>query len=355
MPKRTPLFESHRAMGAKLVDFGGWEMPLHYGSQIDEHHAVRKHAGMFDVSHMRAVEIEGVDAARFLRQLLANNIDKLVTPGRALYSCMLNAAAGVIDDLIVYYLTPTHFRLVVNAGTADKDIAWMRTQCEGFEIEITPRMDVAMVAVQGPEARRAVCAHLPEAALPAMLPFNSVTHGKYFIACTGYTGEDGFEIMLPAADADAFWQAMHAVGVKPCGLGARDTLRLESGMNLYGQDMNETTTPLESGLAWTVEMKSARDFIGKAALLANAQKMQLRGLVLKAPGVLRAHQRVVTASGFGEITSGSFAPTLNASIAFARIPAAVAVGDVVHAEVRGKALECKVVALPFIRRGQILV
>ena len=357
--KRTPLFDAHQQMAAKLVDFGGWEMPLHYGSQIDEHHAVRRHAGMFDVSHMRAVEVEGTDAAAFLRHAIANNVDKLTTPGRALYSCMLNADGGVIDDLIVYFLTPTHYRLVVNAGTAEKDLAWLEALRlkAAFKVELTPRNDVAMIAVQGPQARRIVGNLLPDAAdvIAVMKPFHSAAAGDLFVACTGYTGEDGFEIIVPATAAIDFWQKLHAAGVSPCGLGARDTLRLEAGMNLYGQDMTEITTPLESGLAWTVDLKTARDFVGRQALLAKPPTLQMVGLVLNGPGMLRAHQAVHTAAGSGEITSGSYSPTLSQSIALARIPVGVAIGDTVQAEVRGKRLDCRVVKIPFVRNGQSLI
>ena len=357
--KRTPLFDAHQQMAAKLVDFGSWEMPLHYGSQIDEHHAVRRHAGMFDVSHMRAVEVEGADAAAFLRHAIANNVDKLTTPGRALYSCMLNADGGVIDDLIVYFLTPTHYRLVVNAGTAEKDLAWLEALRlkAAFKVKLTPRNDVAMIAVQGPQARRIVGNLLPDAAdlIAVMKPFYSAAVGDLFVACTGYTGEDGFEIIVPATAAIDFWQKLHAAGVSPCGLGARDTLRLEAGMNLYGQDMTEITTPLESGLAWTVDLKTARDFVGRQALLAKPPTLQMVGLVLNVPGMLRAHQAVHTAAGPGEITSGSYSPTLSQSIALARIPVDVAIGDTVQAEVRGKRLDCRVVKIPFVRNGQSLI
>ena len=357
--KRTPLFEAHQRMGAKLVDFGGWEMPLHYGSQIDEHHAVRCHAGMFDVSHMRAVEVEGIGASAFLRHALANNIDKLSTPGRALYSCMLNVDGNVIDDLIVYFLSSTHYRLVVNAGTAEKDLAWLdEMRVKGaFAVKLTSRNDVAMIAVQGPEARSIVGKLLPETAdeITAMRPFHSATASGCFLACTGYTGEDGFEIMVPATTAVDFWQQLHAAGVRPCGLGARDTLRLEAGMNLYGQDMTEQTSPLESGLAWTVDLKQKRDFVGRKTLLATTPTMQMLGLVLKAPGVLRAHQIIHTAKGQGEITSGSFSPTLGLSIALARIPVGVVIGDTLQAEVRGRRLDCRVVNIPFVRHGRSLI
>ncbi|MEK7811618.1 MAG: glycine cleavage system aminomethyltransferase GcvT, partial [Pseudomonadota bacterium] len=277
--KTTPLNAAHRAMGAKMVDFGGWDMPVNYGSQIDEHHQVRNDVGMFDVCHMRVVDVKGDGVRAFLRYLLANNADKLHMPGRALYSAMLLPNGGVIDDLIIYFMTEQWFRIVVNAGTADKDIAWMKEQAaefkrhlpEGEGIAITSRDDLAMVAIQGPNARAKVWQVLPQTrtATEDLVNFQAADCGEYFVARTGYTGEDGFEVMLPKEKVEAFWYDLNKAGVKPIGLGARDTLRLEAGMNLYGQDMDESVGPLESGLAWTVDLKSARDFIGKADLLAN--------------------------------------------------------------------------------------
>ncbi len=359
MLKTTPLNAVHRASGARMVDFGGWDMPVNYGSQIEEHHAVRNDAGMFDVSHMRVVDLEGPGARAFLRRALANNVDKLVVPGKALYSCLLREDGGVIDDLIVYFLREDFFRLVVNAGTADKDIAWLSALLASTPaLKLTSRDALAMVAVQGPNARAKLWQALPgsAAASAALGPFMGVASGDTFIARTGYTGEDGFELMLPAPRVAALWQALAAAGVRPCGLGARDTLRLEAGMNLYGQDMDETVNPLESGLAWTVDLASPRDFVGRAALLAAPPARQLAGLVLTDKGgVLRAHQRVTTAAGDGEITSGTFSPTLNQSIALARLPAGVAEGDVVHVAVRDKLLAARVVKPPFARRGKVLV
>ncbi len=357
MLKKTPLNQAHRDMGAKMVDFGGWEMPLHYGSQMEEHHQVRRDAGMFDVSHMRVVDVEGEGARAFLRILLANNADRLELPGKALYSCLLREDGGVLDDLIAYFLREDGFRIVVNAATADKDIAWMLKQRNAHApgLKLTPRPDLAMIAVQGPNARARAWQALPgaRAATEGLIAFQAAEFGKYFIARTGYTGEDGFEIMLPAVEASALWQALAAAGVKPVGLGARDTLRLEAGMNLYGQDMDESTSPLESGLAWTVELKSARDFIGKAALLANPPQRQLVGLLLlDKGGVLRAHQVVRTAQGDGEITSGTFSPTLNQSIALARVPMGIKTGDVLEVEIRGKPLKARAVKYPFVRHGK---
>jgi aminomethyltransferase len=353
----------HRAAGARMVDFGGWDMPVHYGSQIDEHHAVRRDAGMFDVSHMRVVDLEGAGARDFLRYALANNVDKLKDPGKALYSCLLKPDGTVIDDLIVYFLGEDFFRIVVNAGTADKDIAWLRqlVAARAPKLALTPRADLAMIAVQGPNARAKVWRALPgsEAVSAALKPFTaartSTGWGEVFIARTGYTGEDGFEIVIPAARAGDLWQALVVAGVRPAGLGARDTLRLEAGMNLYGQDMDETVSPLESGLAWTVDLASPRDFVGKAALLAEPPARQLTGLLLQDKGgVMRAHQAVRTAHGDGAITSGTFSPTLNQSIALARLPAGVMPGDTVKVVIRDRELAARVVKPPFARSGKAL-
>ena len=357
--KQTPLNAKHREANAKLVDFSGWEMPIHYGSQIEEHHVVRRDAGMFDVSHMLPVDIKGEGARDFLRRLVANNVDKLQTTGKALYTCMLHEGGGVVDDLIIYFMTETWFRLVVNAGCADKDLAWMESQRDQYApgLQIIPCRDLAMIAVQGPQAAEKFWAAMPgtRELTQRLKPFSAVLVGTMFVARTGYTGEDGFEVMLPAKAAPYFWQALLEAGVKPCGLGARDTLRLEAGMNLYGQDMDEKTTPLESGLAWTVDLQSERDFTGKDALLRLPVERQLVGLVLQERGVLRGHQKVFTPQGEGEVTSGSFSPTLNVAIALARVPMGVAVGDRVDVEIRDKRLPARVVKYPFVRNGKAMI
>ena len=358
--KQTPLHAAHVAAGARMVDFAGWDMPVNYGSQIEEHHAVRRDAGMFDVSHMLALDLEGADAKAFLRGLIANDVAKLVEPGKALYACMLNEQGGVIDDLIVYFLSDTAYRLVVNADTADKDVAWMqqRLAATGAAATLGVRRDLAMIAVQGPNARARTWAAIPgaEAASTALKVFQAATLGDIFIARTGYTGEDGFELTLPADKAAGTWAALTAAGVKPCGLGARDTLRLEAGMALYGNDMDETVSPLDAGLAWTVDFKDEnRDFVGKAALVANGARQQALGLILEDKGILRSHQKVFTAQGEGETSSGSFSPTLEKSIALARLPLGVAAGDAVEVDIRGKRLKARVVKAPFVRNGKALV
>ena len=359
MLKRTALYSAHRALGARLVDFGGWEMPLHYGSQIEEHHRVRRDAGMFDVSHMLAIDILGQGTRDFLRHLLANNVDRMTTPGKALYSCMLNDAGGVLDDLIVYFVDEPCFRLVVNAATAEKDLAWIAEQRAGFAAaaRMTPRRDLAMIAVQGPNAgaKLSRAASRIRSAIELLKPFHSVPSDGWFVSRTGYTGEDGFEVMLPASDAECLWNALRDAGVAPAGLGARDTLRLEAGMNLYGQDMDESVTPIESGLAWTVDLVSERDFIGRTALLGKAPRMQLLGLVALERGIFRSHQEVHAAAGTGQITSGTFSPTLNVSIAFARLPLGVQVGEVVDVEVRDRRVKARTVKYPFVRHGKSLI
>jgi aminomethyltransferase len=364
MSQKTVLNATHRALGAKMVDFGGWDMPISYGSQIDEHHQVRRDAGMFDVSHMTVVDLHGARTREFLRRLLANNVDKLKKPGKALYSCMLNPQGGVIDDLIVYFLREDFFRVVVNASTREKDLAWIASQAAPFDVSVTERPELAMIAVQGPNARSRVLGLLaPESrtAVEALGKFVACdakgTAGEsLFVARTGYTGEDGFEIVLPESDAVGFWNRLLEAGVKPAGLGARDTLRLEAGMNLYGQDMDETVSPFEAALDWTVALDAGREFTGRALL--EAQKAagaprRMIALVMDEKGVLRHGQRVLTDAGEGEILSGTFSPTLGKAIAFARVPAGEP--GIVRVDIRGREVAVRVVKFPFVRDGVGLI
>jgi aminomethyltransferase len=361
MTDKTVLNATHRELGARMVDFGGWDMPISYGSQIEEHHAVRRDAGMFDVSHMTVVDLTGERTRPFLRHLLANNIDKLTKSGKALYTCMLTEQGGVIDDLIVYFLREDFFRLVVNASTRVKDLAWIVKQAEAFGVSVKERPDFSMIAVQGPNARAKVIALLPEETRVraeklgkfAAIEGEGPEGMPLFIARTGYTGEDGFEIVVPEARVVELWNSLVAAGVAPAGLGARDTLRLEAGMNLYGQDMDETVTPWEAGLAWTVSLDEGRDFIGRAALEAqkNAGVPRIMvGLVMDEKGVLRHGQKVLTANGEGEILSGTFSPSLNIAVAFARIPAGEP-GNV-KVDIRGREVPVRIVKYPFVRDGK---
>ncbi|HYX66418.1 MAG TPA: glycine cleavage system aminomethyltransferase GcvT [Burkholderiales bacterium] len=354
---RTPIYGEHVAAGAKLVDFAGWEMPLHYGSQIEEHQAVRRDAGVFDVSHMLVLDIEGEGARAFLRRALANDVARLRRPGKALYSCMLGEDGGILDDLIVYWLGGERYRAVVNAATGAGDLAWLERSRSG-DVHIRSRRDLAMLAVQGPNAREKAWLAFPSIkdSTQPLESFVGVETQEMFVARTGYTGEDGFELLLPAERAAEAWRRLLAAGVRPCGLGARDTLRLEAGLLLYGQDMDAGVTPLECGLAWTVERRSDRDFVGQSALVSRPMRFQTLGLVLETlAGVLRSHQTVDTSDGQGVVTSGSYSPTLRTAIALARVPLGCLPGGRAQVSVRGKALGARIVKPRFVRHGRILV
>lgn len=358
MSNKTVLYDKHIEYGGKIVDFAGWQMPVNYGSQIDEHHQVRQDAGMFDVSHMTVIDLTGEGVKPFLQVLLANDVVRLKQPGKALYSCMLNHDGGVIDDLIVYFMHDGWYRMVVNAATRDKDLAWIDEQSAGYDVEINERSDLAMIAVQGPHAREKAIEALPVdvvEAVSGLERFFGCACGEWFVGRTGYTGEDGFEIMLPDTEAPALWDGLAEAGVKPCGLGARDTLRLEAGMNLYGADMTESTSPLISGLGWTVAWEPEdREFIGRTILQEQRDQGVVSkwvGLILEGKGILRGHQKVVVEGvGEGETTSGTFSPTLKRSIALARVPKET--GDKCQVEIRGKLLNAKVVKPVFVRDGK---
>jgi len=360
MHKHTPLYEQHVAAGARLTGFGGWDMPLHYGSQIEEHHAVRNAAGMFDVSHMTVVDITGVQARSFLRRLLANDIDKLTAPGPGLYSCMLNESGGVVDDLIAYRTKADAFRLVVNATTRAADLRWMSAVAGDDDVAIRAREGMVMIAVQGPEARRLFAPALADAVRSPALelaPFHCLDTDGLFIARTGYTGEDGWELVVDAAVGIELWAAGQQAGIAPCGLGARDTLRLEAGLCLYGQDMDVKTSPLVANLGWTVAWDPPdRAFIGREALAAQRAggvQQKLVGLVLEDRGIMRHGQRVLADDGEGVVTSGGFSPTMQRSVALARVPARVT--GACQVEIRNTFRLARVVRPPFVRNGRVLV
>ncbi|MRN37541.1 glycine cleavage system protein T [Neisseria sp. N95_16] len=359
-PNITPFHQNHIEAGGKLVDFAGWELPVNYGSQIAEHEAVRTDAGMFDVSHMLVTDVAGEQAKAFFRKLLANDVDKLAFVGKALYSALLNDNGGVIDDLIVYRMNEaeTQYRIVSNGATREKDSAQFQKIGQAFGVNLTPRTDLAMLAVQGPKAVEKLLTVKPEWAeqVNALKPFQGHNFGgNWFVARTGYTGEDGVEVILPATEASEFFKALQAAGVQPCGLGARDTLRMEAGMNLYGNDMDDDTSPLEAGMSWTVDLKDeARDFVGKVAVVALKEKgvaVKQVGLLLDKGGVLRAGMEVVTDKGNGITTSGVFSPSLKQSIAIARLPKDFD-GEAAKVLIRGKEVDVRVLKLPFVRNGQ---
>jgi len=360
MGQRTPLYDLHLALGAKMVDFGGWDMPLHYGSQVEEHHEVRRDCGVFDVSHMTVIDVHGPQAKEWLQYLLANDVERLHSPGRALYSTMLNERGGIVDDMLVYRLDEG-YRLVVNASTRNQDLAWMQAHLGDFQVALKERSELAMLAIQGPQARNKIAELVTQSRgnlIQLLKPFEGQSDGDWFIARTGYTGEDGLEIVLPAEQAPGFFNDLVGAGISPIGLGARDTLRVEAGMNLYGQDIHQDISPLASNMAWSIAWEPAtRQFIGREALQAeqaSGVQYKLVGLVLEERGVLRAHQVVRIANvGEGEITSGSFSPTLSKSIALARVPMATA--DRAEVEIRGKWYPVRVVKPTFVRHGKTLI
>lgn len=352
----TPIYPLHVEAGAKLVDFSGWDMPVHYGSQVEEHHFVRNDAGVFDVSHMTVTDITGPDSEPCLRRLLANDVARLTEPGKALYTAMLNEAGGIIDDLIVYR-TGEGYRMVVNCATREKDLSWMQTQASGFDCRITEQPELAILAIQGPKSLERVGQLVNEETgqlIDSLKAFEAAFSGDWFIGKTGYTGERGLEIILPADEAVSFWRNLLDAGVKPIGLGARDTLRLEAGLNLYGNDMDETVTPLESNIGWTVAFDPAdRWFIGRDALerqRAEGVERELVGVVMTERGVLRSHYPLWSdGTHVGEITSGAFSPTLQHAIGLARIRVPAGALEV---EIRGKRIAVEKVKPPFVRNGK---
>ncbi len=366
-PHRTPFYQSHLDHNGKIVDFSGWELPINYGSQIQEHEAVRTDAGMFDVSHMVVTDITGEQAKAWLQKLLANDVAKLKFVGKALYSAMLNEQGGVIDDLIVYRMNEaeTDYRIVSNAATRDKDLAQFEKVAADFGVIITERPELAMLAVQGPNAIEKLTQAKPNWAdtLQGLKAFVgkdlAEIEGKdWFVAKTGYTGEDGVEVILPKQQAGEFFTLLKTNGIAPAGLGARDTLRMEAGMNLYGHEMDETINPYECGMAWTLAVKDDRDFIGRNAMIdkqAAAEKdgtdvMQV-GLVLEGRGVLREGMAVTLANGkTGVTTSGTFSPSLKHAIAIARLPKTADTTATV--DIRGTQTPVRIVALPFVRHGK---
>lgn len=341
-----------------MVDFAGWDMPINYGSQIEEHQQVRTAAGVFDVSHMTVVDVSGDEATAFLRYLLANDVAKLDAPGRALYSAMLNLDGGVVDDLIVYRME-NGYRLVVNCATRMKDLKWMAEQSRGFAVAIEERPKLAILAVHGPLAIEKCCATLSTDkvdAVQALGNFRGVELGDWFIARTGYTGEKGIEVIFPEEQAAQLWDQLLAEDVRPVGLGARDTLRLEAGMNLYGQDMDDETSPVAANMSQTISWEpQERDFVGRnmveihRKLQADGMLPELTGLVLEQRGVLRHGQKVVTDKGEGVITSGSFSPTLKHSIALARIPVN---SESCQVDMRGSLTPVRIVKPNFVRFGK---
>ncbi len=359
--KKTPLHAQHVEAGGRMVPFAGFEMPVQYSGVVDEHKAVREAVGLFDVSHMGEVEFTGPRALEVVNRIITNDLDK-IADGQAVYTVMCNEGGTIIDDLVVYRFSPERIFICVNAANRDKDFAWMKEQA-GDDCEVKDvGDDYAQIAVQGPNAEQLV-ARLTSTDVASIGRYwfatGEVVDVDAIIARTGYTGEDGFELYVPAADAPKVWNALLEkgadLGVKPAGLGARDSLRLEVCYPLYGNDIDDTTNPYEAGLAWVVKLKKASDFVGKAALeqvKAEGPKRKLVGVELVGRGIARQHYPVlVNGEKVGEVTSGTMGPTVSKPVALAYVPAEhAAVGTEIQVEVRNKPVDAKVAPKPFLKK-----
>lgn len=355
--KHTPLYDTHLAAGAHMTEFAGWAVPLHFGSQIEEHHAVRRDAGMFDVSHRQVIDLTGAVATPFLFQLLANNVICIESPGKAMYSCMLNERGGILDDFFVYRISHGEYRFVASAANAEHVLKWIRhcMTLSGAAVTVEGRRDLVLISVRGPRAIERARQAIPElnTSRAQFEPFSGARLGDLYISRAGYGGEDDLEIMVPATRAVAVWDALREAGVQPCGVGARDSLRLEAGWPLHGQDMDATTSPWDVGLGWSVDLRDPeRDFVGRTALENNPAQTAFLGLVLDEPGMLESDMRVFTPEGEGHTTSGGFSPTLQQSIALARLPLGTQPDTDVDVEIHGRRLRARTVALPFINQGR---
>src|SRR5579859_6241693 len=359
--KRTPLYDEHRALDARLVEFSGWEMPVQYSSILEEHRAVRTRAGLFDVSHMGEFRVEGPDALVYLQYLVPNDVSKLAIH-QALYTQLCLPDAGTIDDLLIYRLDENRYMMVVNAGNIDKDFAWAEQHSRRFDVRLTNRSDeTGLLALQGPEAQN-ILQPLTEVDLGSIRYYHFDTGKVDGIECiisrTGYTGEDGFELYCSSADVVKLWRDLLVAGKErgllPTGLGARDTLRLEAGYCLYGHELDETTNPLEASLGWTVKLNKG-EFIGHDALAKIKEqgvKRKLIGIEMVERGVCRGGYAIYAdGQQIGALTSGAPGPTLNKNIGMGYVEAAYAVpGASVSIDIRGKQTRAQIVVLPFYKR-----
>jgi glycine cleavage system T protein (aminomethyltransferase) len=358
--KRTPLFSAHRRAGAKMVAFAGWEMPVQYQGVIDEHLAVRSRAGLFDVSHMGEIEVRGKGATEFCQSITANDISRMKI-FQAQYNLLLNERGGVTDDVIFYRLAPDEYFICVNASNSDKDFAAIEARAAGQVEVANVSSEYAQLALQGPRAEK-ILQSLTESSMAELksfaFQFANVAGVRCLAARTGYTGEDGFELYCRSAQASQLWFALleagAADGLVPAGLGARDTLRLEMAFPLYGHELDETTTPLEAGLAWVVKL-SKGDFLGRSVLLQQKEhglERKLVGLEMLEPGIARGgYPLFKNRVGIGRITSGTKSPSLGKAIALGYVAAAeAALGNIVNVEIRGRKIPAKIVSLPFYRR-----
>lgn len=358
--RRTSLHTVQKDEGARFVDFHGWELPVQFSSILREHQAVRKACGIFDVSHMGQIFVEGPQALEFLQRVNANDLGR-IGPGKAIYSHLLNERGGVVDDVIVSCLGPSRYLVVVNAATIEKDVAWFEKQAKTFDVKLDNKSDFyAMIAVQGPNAARVLSQLAAQATeLPRFGAIEAELYGqRTIITRTGYTGEDGFELIIPNETAGRAWQDLlmqgQSFGILPCGLGARDTLRLEAGLLLYGQDIDDEHTTLEAGYGWVVKLDKG-DFIGKEALLRQKKeglKRRLTGLKLLERGVPRPGAPVIIdAKKAGTLASATFSPTLEVGIGVGYLPPDVTPGRRAAVELHGRKVPAEIVLVPFYKRA----
>lgn len=359
---KTPLYDTYKAMGAKTIDFGGWALPVQFSSIKEEHHAVRNKAGLFDVSHMGEIEVRGEGALSYLQKMMTNDVSKLKVNG-AQYTAMCYEDGGTVDDLLVYKFSDTHYLLVVNAANIEKDYDWLNKHVDGNVSLENKSEEMAQLAIQGPEAEK-ILQRLTEADLSEIGFFKfrdevDLSGVKSLVSRTGYTGEDGFEIYCASADAPKLWNLIlkegESEGILPCGLGARDTLRFEAKLALYGQELTKDISPLEAGIGFAVKTKKEEDFIGKEALVSqreNGLERKLIGIEMIDRGIPRTHYKVYIGEELiGEVTTGTQSPTLQKNVGLALLKKEYTeLGTVVEVEVRKKRLKAKVVSTPFYKR-----
>ncbi|MDA9659660.1 glycine cleavage system aminomethyltransferase GcvT [Pseudomonadota bacterium] len=351
---KTPLHNAHIQLGAKMVNFSNWEMPISYSSLIKEHNAVRNAAGIFDVSHMSVFDFDGGNQIAFFKKIFANDIKKIYKDNKAIYGALLNEEGGILDDLIIYHAN-NKFRLVSNCSTREQNKQWLEKHAVEFGVKVMERSDMGILAIQGPNALKKILEIKEiDAQVNTLQSFGCMFEGDKLYARTGYTGEDGLELIVPTQDINNLWDQALEMGCIPVGLGARDTLRLEAGLNLYGNDMTINNHPYESNLGWTIDMSDKhRKFIGKDALLSidQSKSQKIVGIILLDKGVLRSGYEITHEQGKGVVLSGSYSPTLQSSIGLARVDQGYKENGKVM--IRNKVLNIDFVSPRFLGQGKI--
>ena len=351
---KTPLNKSHIELGAKMVNFSNWEMPISYSSLIEEHNAVRSTVGIFDVSHMSVFDFDGDNQVAFFEKIFANDIKKIYKDNKAIYGALLNEEGGILDDLIIYHAN-NKFRLVSNCSTREQNRQWFEKHAIEFGVKVMERSDMGILAIQGPDALNKILKIKEiDNQVNTLQSFGCMFEGDKLYARTGYTGEDGLELIVPTKDINHLWDQALELGCTPIGLGARDTLRLEAGLNLYGNDMTINNHPYESNMGWTIDMSDeSREFIGKDALLLidQSKSQKIVGIILQDKGILRSGYEITYEQGKGVVLSGSYSPTLQSSIGLARVDQGYKENGKVM--IRNKLLNIDFVSPRFLGQGKI--